>query len=242
MSKSGIEYCTDGWTPISGCLFHKTETCQCDCWAEKLRKRNPKAYPKGFYPAFHSTRLEDPLKLKGNKIIFTCHTGDAWGPWVKDEHLKMVLDIIQKCPQHTFLMLTKNPKRMNRFFSTLSRKVPDNVWLGTSITKDTELIRMFELPHSSLGGHRWVSFEPLLETERINKYVVSTRLKQAGIEQVVIGAQTNPHIDPKWDCFETIYQESEKLNIPIFIKNNLHSFLVTNHAENMFNQDLVWRK
>lgn len=242
MGKSGIEYCTDGWTVVSGCEHFNTAICGTYCWAAKLAKRNPKAHPKGFSPMFHSRRLEEPLKLKGNKVIFTCHTGDLFGNWVPDIWIMRVLDIIKQCPQHTFLMLTKNPARMQRFFNTCNRQVPENVWLGTSVTTDAELIRISQLPFPQKGGHRWVSFEPLLEPDYISKDALALKLKQQGIEQVIIGAQTAPYIEPKFECFKTIYTVCKSLNIPVFVKDNMEKFLIKRDSSEFYLRDLAWRK
>lgn len=239
MGESGIEYVDESWTPQEGCLFYKTAVCQCDCWAKAITKRAPKAHPKGFYPVFHSGRLNDPLKLKGRKVVFTCHTGDMWGNWVKESNIKMILEVIKKCPQHVFLMLTKNPSRMRRFFS--NRPVPENLWLGTTVTKDSELHRISELPLKEKGGHRWISFEPLFEEDRINQVALGLKLKQSGIEGVVIGMQTYPNIEPVLSVFYTVYTESSNLGIPIFIKDNLEKYLKKNGAGSYFIQQAPWR-
>ena len=240
MSKSGIEYVDNGWTPQDGCLFFKTETCQVDCWAEKLRRRNPKAYPKGFYPAFHLNRLEEPLKLTGSRTIFTCHTGDAWGSWVKDEHLKMIFDIILQCPQHRFLMLTKNPQRMRRFFNYLNRTVPDNVWLGASVTTNAELNRISDLPFKEKGGKRWLSIEPLLEKVAINRTTFEVKVKQAGIDWIVIGMQTNPNIEPNPEVYIDLFMDVMRLKIPVFVKNNMKDYLKREGIHDLFCQQLPW--
>ena len=240
MGKSGIEYVDEGWTPLDGCLFYKTETCQVDCWAEKLRRRNPKAYPKGFYPAFHSRRLEDPLKLTGSKTIFTCHTGDAWGNWVKDEHLQMILEIIKQCPQHRFLMLTKNPQRMRRFFNFLNRTVPDNVWLGTTVTTNAELNRISDLPFPEKGGKRWLSIEPLFEKVAINSNTFEVKVKQAKIDWIVIGMHTNPNIEPDPKIFKELFWDAKRLKIPVFIKDNMKKFLQREGMGDLYVQQLPW--
>lgn len=240
MGESNIEYVDNGWTVQEGCLFYKTDVCQCDCWAKAITKRAPQAHPKGFSPVFHSRRLIEPLKLKGSKVIFTCHTGDLFGNWVPDEHIKMILDVIKQCPQHTFLMLTKNPSRMRRFFC--NRSIPENLWLGTTVTKDDELHRITELPPKEKGGHRWVSFEPLFETQGINRIALSLKLKQAGIEWAAIGMQTNPNIEPLPEVFHAVFEELQALGLLIFVKNNLEKFLRNRHEMQYFISQLPWRK
>lgn len=188
---------------------------------------------------FHSRRLDEPLKLKGNKVIFTCHTGDLFGNWTPDIWIQRVLDIIRQCPQHTFLMLTKNPARMKRFFSI--RQVPENVWLGTSVTTNAEIVRIGQLPMPEKGGHRWVSFEPLLEFDHISKDALSLKLNQQKIEQVIIGAQTNPYIEPKFECFETICHACNPINIPVFVKDNMEKYLINRKSSNLYFRELAWR-
>lgn len=70
---------------------------------------------------------------------------------------------------------------------------------------------------------------------------VVVNLKQQGIEQVVIGAQTAPNIYPKWDCFETIYQAAKDLKIPVFVKDNMESYLKKRNSGLHYDRYLAWR-
>ena len=47
------------------------------------------------------------------------------------------------------------------------------------------------------------------------------KLGEAGINWVIIGAQTSPKKLPEWEWVEEIINACDKANIPAFLKNNL---------------------
>jgi len=53
------------------------------------------------------------------------------------------------------------------------------------------------------------------------------KLKESGINQVIIGAQTpyNPKTAPKIEWIEEIVQAADKAGVSVFIKNNLAGLL-----------------
>ena len=68
-------------------------------------------YPFGFSPTFHKYRLDVPKKWSEPRTIFVCSMADLFGEWVPDEWIEEVFTACEKAPQHTYLFLTKNPKR-----------------------------------------------------------------------------------------------------------------------------------
>jgi len=61
--------------------------------------------------------LLSPLHWRKPRRIFTSSMTDIFGGWVKDEWLDRIWAVMALCPQHTFLPLTKRPKRM-RYYMT----------------------------------------------------------------------------------------------------------------------------
>jgi protein gp37 len=126
------------------------------------------AFPFGFLPTFYPDRLGEPMKVKKPSRIFVSDMGDLWGDWVPREWIEAVLDTVKKCPQHTFLMLTKNPKRYQEF------EIPDNAWIGTTCEDNSKLYRVGELL-SARASLYWVSHEPAMGQLNIEKHLVSCK-------------------------------------------------------------------
>ena len=76
-------------------------------------------------------------------------------------------------PQHRYLFLTKNPARFgsingwNHWHNNEYAK--DNMWFGTTITRQYELNRMLKLPYGN--AHTFLSVEPILERIDIDHYL-----------------------------------------------------------------------
>src|SRR5271169_1957577 len=79
-------------------------------------------YPFGYDPTFYRHRLVEPEKMKAPQRIFVVDTGDLFGAWVPQEWITDVIDVTTRCPQHTFILLTKNPARYLEF------NFPANCW------------------------------------------------------------------------------------------------------------------
>lgn len=206
MNRTKIEWTDYTWNPITGCN-HGCEYC----YARKIAERFPKAFPKGFEPAFHEDRLSEPRGLRKPAKIFTVSMGDMFGEWVPVRWIAPIFMVMNDCPQHTFQILTKNPKRINEIIS--GDLYTQNIWLGTSVENDNGLSRIDEI-RKVPRFKKFVSFEPLLED--INPDL-------ADIDWVIIGPQTNPDKLPEWDWVETIIEEADYQEIPIFVKNNIIS-------------------
>ncbi|MGM0437523.1 MAG: DUF5131 family protein [Bacillota bacterium] len=213
MNNTNIGWTDYTWNPVTGCK-HGCEYC----YARKLAEtRLAHIYPNGFEPTFWENRLNEPKKVQSGRKIFTVSMGDLFGEWVSNEWIEKVLNVVRDCPQHTFQFLTKNPDRYLYF------DYPDNVILGTTVTKAKEAFKISKL--SKIKQYRgvkiFVSFEPLLED-----VIQNSNINNIGyfnnIDWVIIGAQTgdNPK-QPKQEWVLNILSEANKYNIPVFIKNNL---------------------
>lgn len=112
------------------------------------------------------TVFNTPLKLKEPSKIFTSSLTDVFLPEI-DGYRGEMWDIIRKCPQHTFQILTKRPERIMAHLPSDWGEGWDNVWLGTSVGSGKALGRIHEL----LGipaKIRFASFEPLWDRVDMN--------------------------------------------------------------------------
>ena len=173
------------------------------------RKNPPCKLCRDFVPHFHPERLKQPWEVKTPSKVFMCSTSDLFAFWTRPEWRDAVLKSIEQCPiKHTFQLLTKQPHLIPQ-----EHKFPDNVWVGVTVTNQSEVGKISELRENVLANTLFVSFEPLLGP-------INADLN--GIQWVIIGKLTGSRkvkLDMGWVM--DISAECSRLKIPIFLKNNL---------------------
>lgn len=214
MQKTKIEWVrnpdgTQGfsWNPIKG-------LCPVGCWY---------CYARPLYYRFEwmledtgeigylaEWELEQPIKRKKPTGIFVCSTYELFhspDKFARDEIFKT----IEQCPQHRFYILTKCPENIDR-------PMPDNVWLGTTITKQKELLRITKIELIE-AKKRFVSFEPLLDFINWDGF----RLEFSSLDWMITGKLTGhgKEYDPKLYWMNQIKFYAGYYGIPLFMKNNL---------------------
>ena len=206
MNRTKIEWTDYSWNPITGCKH--------GCWycyAKKLTQRFKKIFPNGFEPTFYPERLKEPYEVKKPSKIFVCSIADLFAPWTPREWMYAVLIAMRDCPiDHTFQMLTKSPKGINKLFD-----YPDNWWFGVTVTQQSEVDKIDELRKVN-AKIRFVSFEPLLGLIDFHTACL------LGIQWIIIGKLTgSKKVKLDWRWVWEILQEAERHKIPVFMKNNL---------------------
>lgn len=209
MQRTKIEWTDFAWNPIKG-------LCPVDC---KLPDGKSYCYGRTIYNRFDwmlegmgeigylaEWELEQPIKRKKPTKIFVCSTYELFhspDKFARDEIFK----IIEKCPQHTFQILTKFPQNIDR-------PMPDNVWLGVTVTEEQDSHRLWRLRRYEKAKIKFVSYEPLLN---------DVIFLDDWLDWVIVGRLTGhgKKHDPKKEKIETIVKRAQKWNIPIFLKNNL---------------------
>ena len=145
MGKSKIEWTDKTWNPVTGCT-KVSEGCR-NCYAEKMAGRlkamGQEKYKDGFAVRTHPDCLDEPLRWKKPCRIFVCSMGDLFHDDVPFYFIDEVMDAMFRSPQHTYILLTKRPRRMSEFFEAMSddnhdgspwRDVPNpNIHLGVSV-------------------------------------------------------------------------------------------------------------
>jgi len=208
MQKTRIEWVrnSDGtqgytWNPIKGvcpvgCFY---------CYARKMYKRF------GWEDTIFMQELElyEPAKLKKPSKIFVCSTIELFHPDVKI-NAGAIFNVIKENPQHTFQILTKFPQNIDR-------EMPDNVWLGTTITGedrmlDTKRIFALELIKAKL---KFVSYEPLLDEEVIHRIPF--------VKWIIIGRLTGygKKYNPRRGAINFLVESQRRCGSAIFLKDNL---------------------
>lgn len=233
MNKTKIDWCDSTWNPVTGCL-HGCEYCYARGIAERFGGKQKYAnvfdesepikgsdgkalaYPHSFSPTFHRYRLNDYIGKQGRNI-FVCSMADLFGSWVPENWIDEVFDTCEKAPQHNYLFLTKNVER----YCELKCGLPDgdNMWYGTSVTKESEVSRFNSLP----AFHKtFVSIEPILQDLEIKIHNVMF----SQIDWVIIGAETGRRknkVVPERKWIEDIVNECRNAYypVPVFMKSSL---------------------
>ncbi len=183
MNDTLIEWCDRTWNPITGCPGPKVSPGCANCYAERMantRLRHVYAAMLGeanlpqegpferMY--FHYDRLDQPRKLKKPARIFVGSMTDLFHDYCEVMWIQELFTIMADCPQHTFMLLTKRPKRMAAVLEMLSRTrigeeygwpLP-NVWLGVTVCNQDEADRHIPVLMEIPAAKRFLSLEPLL--------------------------------------------------------------------------------
>lgn len=189
------------------------------CYARKLASRELRKCPdcNRFIPHWHPEQLVKPLKWKTPKAIFVQSMGDLWHPSTPDNQIREVLSMIQKCPHHTFLFLTKHPHRYYAF-----EPFPENCWVGASTDTANHASTFTDVLFTVNSSHKFISAEPLLED-------IAKNVDYDAINWIILGS-LNRHGSPVppekgGTCKEwvvSIIEHAGKYNVPVFIKDALY--------------------
>lgn len=162
-NSSKIQWTDATWNIARGCTKVDKDCLFCYMYRQSgLYGYNPKAVKRT------KTVFNMPLKLKKPSLIFTSSLTDFFHPEI-DSYRNEAWDIIRKCPQHTFQILTKRPERIKDHLPSDWGDGWDNVWLGTSVGSLEGIHRIAELIEVKCKT-RFISFEPLLERIDITQF------------------------------------------------------------------------
>ena len=254
MKNSKIEWCDSTWNPVTGCL-HDCEYC----YARKIANRfkgydkitlpdlcisegrnvlevpavkNGKVapYPLGFKPTFHKYLLDKPQSWKKPRTVFVCSMADLFGEWVPDSWIEEVFEACEKAPQHRYLFLTKNPKRLCELANKKKLPKNENFWFGSTV--DTTKSRLYP---GRLRDNTFISIEPLLEL--LNVGIGSF----GGARWIIIGAETGNRegkVIPKKEWIDNICEAADITHAAVFMKDSLLPIV----GEANMRREFPWKK
>jgi len=209
--KSAIQWTDATWNPSTGCS-KISPGCK-NCYAERLSARlkwmrNPK-YKKGFRFTLHEDALDIPLKWGKPRKIFVNSMSDLFHESMPDDFLKKCFDVMVKADWHTYQVLTKRPDRMLSFTKQYG-KIPDHIWLGTSVELPLykDRIDILREVHAKV---KFVSFEPLLGS--------MGEIDLTGISWAIVGGESGPHfreVETEW--IRDIRKQCKKQRVSFFFK------------------------
>ena len=197
-----IEWTNKTWNPVTGCT---KVSPGCDhCYAERLTERFGRDFSE---VKLHPGRLDAPAHWKQPSYIFVNSMSDLFhSEKVPYAYVDQVFDIIRRCPQHVFQILTKRPQRMRHYPGSW----PSNAWAGVSIESEAYTWRADFL--RKVGAQvRFLSLEPLLGP------LDSLNLEE--IQWVILGGESGPGhrpMNPEWVL--DIRDRCRARGIPFFFK------------------------
>lgn len=209
-SQTAIEWTDCTWNPASGCT--KISAGCAHCYAERMARRleamGQARYRNGFAVTLHPEALEEPLGWKKSRLVFVNSMGDLFHEKIPFEFIQKVFNVMNRCPQHIFQILTKRSQRMAELAGLL--KWSENIWMGVTVENGDYLHRIESLRRVP-ARVRFLSLEPLLGP--LDDLVLD------GLDWVIVGGESGPQSRPiKEEWVLSIQSKCQKEGVPFFFK------------------------
>jgi len=242
MSDTTIAWTDKSWNPVTGCT-RGCSYCYARRMAQRLKGRHGYPADEPFRPTLHPERLLQPPEWPKPSRIFVCSMGDLFDPDVLHSWQASVWAVMETARQHTFQVLTKQPKNMREFLRAYhaSYNWADGLWplpnvhLGVTCEDQESLELRVPVLLRCDAAVRWVSLEPLLGEVDLSQWLfpwdpLTFKHGHAGycdrehypkLQWVVIGCDSTrgPKRRPcRLEWVEAIVQQCVDANVPVFVK------------------------
>lgn len=233
---SKIEWTDATWNPVTGCA-PISEGCA-NCYARRMARRltGRCGYPAGdgfSVAVHHGARFTAPLRWRKPRRVFVCSMGDLFHDDVSSYEIAAVWDVMERCPQHKFQVLTKRPERMRRELSleggAFIPHVTPNVWLGVTAENQARADERISILLQTPAAVRFVSVEPMLGPVDLRPWLVPLSMtadrrrheQQIGgrLDWVICGGETGPGarpMNPSWAM--DLSAQCAAAGVPFFFK------------------------
>ncbi len=217
---SKIEWTEKTINPILGCtkISAGCKNCYALAMSRRLASMNTEGYAEIINGQVWSNRiLYLPEKMraaiarKKPTLYFLNSMSDTFHEGVSEGVINEILEVIQKTPQHTWLILTKRAQRMADYFSF--HDAPANVWLGVTVENVLSKDRIEILQGITVvESQRFLSIEPLLEDLGVLDDLT-------GIRWVIVGGESGKNARPmKKEWVTSIQKQCIEQGIDFFFK------------------------
>ena len=195
--KTAISWTEHTWNPWRGCTRVNPGCDHCYMYTAQQKRQRQTGNSELWNPnkVQRTTTWRDPLRWQREaekttriETVFTC----SWSDWFHrdaDQWRAEAWQIIRRCPNLHFQILTKRPERMARHLPPDWGTGYPNVWLGVSVESRKYLWRVDYL-RKVPARVRFVSAEPLLEDLQLTSNQV------ASIHQIIVGGESGPGYRP----------------------------------------------
>jgi protein gp37 len=252
--KDGIAWTDRTWSPVRGC---SRVSAGCDnCYAMRQAHRFNTPSERSPYHGLTTIRrgkvdwagvarfipeqLGAPLRWRKPARVFVNSMSDLFHPSLSNEEIAAVFGVMAACPQHTFQVLTKQPKRAAEWFDWIGgagwaerrchseaakvtgRAIPHppdctwplpNVHLGVSAENQKTWDERRSFVHGCQAAVHFASMEPLLGP---------IRLRGTGaihLDWVIVGGESGAGARPcELGWIKGIVEQCEENAIPCFVK------------------------
>ncbi|HCH0556389.1 MULTISPECIES: DUF5131 family protein [Pseudomonadota] len=208
---SKIEWTEATWNPTVGCtkISQGCKHCYAESMAKRLQAMGTPGYENGFKLTVLRNRLEEPLRRKKPTVYFVNSMSDLFHKQIPDTYVEEVFDVIARCPQHTFQVLTKRADRLAAFFK--HRTPPKNSWIGVSVEDRRHGVPRIDALRQVDASVRFLSVEPLLQD--------LGEIDLTGIHWVIVGGESGPKARPmKLEWVADIKRQCEEAGVEFFFK------------------------
>ncbi len=207
---SAIEWTEATWNPVTGCdpVSPGCAHCYAKTFAERWRDVPGHPYEQGFDLRLWPQRLDHPLRWRRPRMIFVNSMSDLFHEEVPFEFIERVFAIVERCPQHTFQVLTKRHERLLELAPRLHWH--PNLWIGVSI-ENRRFVHRADCLRRVDAAVRFISAEPLLGP--------LDGLDLDGIDWLIAGGESGPghrRIDGAW--VRQLRDQCEAAGVAFFFK------------------------
>ncbi len=225
-----MKYWDRAWSLVGGCspCSPGCEHCWAASWAHRFIREGAPGHTSGvltdergrFNGAVvpRQDRLDIPLHRK--KPTVYCIWNDLFHEDVPDEFRVQACEVMAKCEQHTFLVLTKRASEMSRFWVTEHSKFNSagNVWHGLTVCNQEEAYNKLSGWSISVPGKKFISIEPMLGPVSLDdadpEWWCSGR-----IDAVILGGETGHGARPMHpDWVRSVRDQCAAVGVPFLFK------------------------
>jgi protein gp37 len=171
------------WNPWRGCTRISPGCRNCYMFRQQERYGNDPSQVVRTKTWGEPLRWQKKAAAAGRTdLVFTC----SWSDWFHEDAdgwRAEAWDVVRRCPNLTFQVLTKRPERIAAHLPADWGAGYPNVWLGVSVERDDYCWRA-DLLRAVPAQTRWVCAEPLLGP--------LPGLSLEGIHWLVVGGESGP--------------------------------------------------
>lgn len=221
------------WNPTTGC--NKVDRGCKNCYAEIMHKRLRAMGQVKYLAPFldgakvHPDTLDIPLKWKKPRTVFVNSMSDLFHLHIPVEFIISVFDVMERTPQHTYLILTKRPERALDFWKCMEQtrpgwKCPPNVWMGTSANDQKSADERVPILLQLDGCLLFLSYEPATGPLNLSRIYFATMFLDAlegdrRLNWVIAGGESGHKavpMEPGWAL--AVRDQCRKAGVPFFFK------------------------